>query len=74
MPHGSEIPTNASEDRRNELEKRKETVIAILNKTYAEDEQDIGIDFEGFQNDEVLFHDVASGFQNDEKDIRIDTE
>mmetsp|Transcript_32502 Transcript_32502/g.37060 ORF Transcript_32502/g.37060 Transcript_32502/m.37060 type:complete len:232 (-) Transcript_32502:39-734(-) len=40
LPKGSEVQTSASQDRRKGLEKRKEEIISILNKTYAEELQD----------------------------------
>lgn len=64
MPKGSELQTDASLARKNELEKRKEDVIAVLNKTYAEDETEIGLELDSFKEDEVLFHDIDPDFQN----------
>ena len=65
MPKGSELQTDASVARKNELEKRKEDVIAILNKTYAEeDETEVGLELDSFKEDEVLFHDIDPDFQN----------
>jgi hypothetical protein len=64
---GSELQSNASVMRNQELEKRKEDVIAILNKTYADEEQPSGHDLtdelSSFQDNEVLFHDVAPEYE-----------
>ena len=64
---GSELQSNASINRKEELEKRKEDVIAILNKTYAEDdhdnEKDITDELDSFKDNEVLFHDVAPEYE-----------
>lgn len=67
MFKGSELQSSASMYRRKELEKRKEDVIGILNKTYADDETEVGLDLDSFKDDEVLFHDVATGFQKNLK-------
>jgi hypothetical protein len=55
MPKGSELQSIVSRARREEMEKRKEDVIAILNDTYAEEEQDTAEDGEDIRDDEVLF-------------------
>ena len=62
MFKGSELQSNLSLDRKQELEARKEDIIAVLNKTYADEEGENDIKFEDFKEDEVLFHDIQSGF------------
>lgn len=62
MPKGSELQSAASIERKKELEKRKEEIVTILNKTYADEDQDNDIQFEDFKEDEVLFHDVQPDF------------
>lgn len=42
-------------------------MIAILNKTYAEEDQALGSDLEGFKDDEVMFHDIEPDFEKDMK-------
>lgn len=46
MPKGSELETGASKTRKDELENRKEEVIAILNKTYADEEQEVELEMD----------------------------
>lgn len=58
MFKGSELQSHQSLDRKQELERRKEDIIAVLNKTYADEEGDNDIKFEDFKEDEVLFHDI----------------
>ena len=64
---GSEIPSNASLSRKKELEKRKEDVIAILNKTYADEDGNFGNELDGFKEDEVMFHDIEPDYEKDMK-------
>lgn len=65
---GSELQSNASMIRKDELERRKEEVIAILNKTYADDENEVSKDItdelDSFKDNEVLFHDVAPEYEH----------
>lgn len=67
MFKGSELQSDISLARRKELEHRKEEVIAILNKTYAEDEPEVGLELDSFKDEDVLFHDVSPGFQKNFK-------
>jgi hypothetical protein len=67
---GSSLQSDNSITRRKELDKRKENVIAILNKTYAEEEKDkdterdFSNELNDFKDDEVLFHDVAPEYEH----------
>ncbi len=63
MFKGSSLHTHASVSRKNELEQRKDDVIAILNKTYTEEEPEVGLDLDSFKEEGVVFHDIDSDFQ-----------
>ncbi|CAI2385837.1 unnamed protein product [Moneuplotes crassus] len=63
MFKGSSLQSHASEARKNELEQRKEEVIAILNKTYEDEEPEVALELDSMKGEGVVFHDIDSDFQ-----------
>lgn len=63
MFKGSSLQSHASEARKNELEQRKEEVIAILNKTYEDEEPEVALELDSSKDEGVVFHDIDSDFQ-----------
>eukprot|EP00343_Euplotes_focardii_P001999 CAMPEP_0205804756 /NCGR_PEP_ID=MMETSP0205-20121125/7769_1 /ASSEMBLY_ACC=CAM_ASM_000278 /TAXON_ID=36767 /ORGANISM="Euplotes focardii, Strain TN1" /LENGTH=118 /DNA_ID=CAMNT_0053074871 /DNA_START=217 /DNA_END=573 /DNA_ORIENTATION=+ len=51
MFNGTQLDTLASKARKEELEVRKEDVIAILNKTYADEENEVGLELDSLNNE-----------------------
>ena len=58
MFNGSVLETDASILRKNELEQRKEEIIAILNKTYENEEPEIGLELDSSKGEGVLFNNI----------------
>ena len=58
MFNGSALETDASIMRKNELEQRKEEIIAILNKTYENEEPEIGLELNSSKEEGVLFNNI----------------